>query len=100
MVQLIVLGDSVSISPGSSREVSASFTALVAGTQPINWKILSANGGIDISLNGTSYLDVHESQEIVVNIDDTSWTLDSGLDLELSLSLSSGVNRSVMISVL
>ena len=96
---LIVLGDLVSISPGSSREVSASFTALVSGTQPINWKILSANGGIDVSLNGTSYLDVHESQEIVANIEDTSWTLDSGLDLELSLSLSSGVNRSVIISV-
>ena len=95
----IVLGDLVYISPGSSREVSATFTALVAGTQPINWKILSANGGIDISLNGTSYLDIHESQEILVNIDDISWTLDSGLDLELSLLLSSGVNRSVMISV-
>jgi len=95
----IVLGDLVYISPGSSREVSASFTALVAGTQPINWKILSVNGGIDVSLNGTSYLEVRESQEIVVNIDKTSWTLDSGLDLDLSLSLSPGVNRSVIISV-
>jgi ssDNA-binding Zn-finger/Zn-ribbon topoisomerase 1 len=96
---ILVLGDLVYISPGSSREVSASFTTLVAGTQPINWRILSVNGGIDVSLNGTSYLEVRESQEIVVNIDKTSWKLDSGLDLDLSLSLSPGVNRSVIISV-
>ena len=81
----IALGDMVSISPGSSREVSATFTALISGTQSIQWQILSSNGGIDISLNGTSILDIQESQDIVVNIDSISWTLESGLELDLSL---------------
>ena len=35
----IALGDMVSISPGSSREVSATFTALISGTQSIQWQI-------------------------------------------------------------
>jgi hypothetical protein len=95
----IALGDMVSISPGSSREVSATFTALISGTQSIQWQILSSNGGIDISLNGTSILDIQETQDIVVNIDSTSWTLESGLELDISVSLSPGLNRSVVISL-
>ncbi len=95
----IALGDMVSISPGSSREVSATFTALISGTQSIQWQILSSNGGIDISLNGTSILDIQESQDIVVNIDSFSWTLESGLELDISVSLSPGLNRSVVISL-
>lgn len=94
----IALGDMVSISPGSSREVSASFTALIHGTQSINWEIISSNGGVDTSLNGSSFLNIQESQDIVVSIDDISWTL-SGLELDASISLSSGLNRSADVSV-
>lgn len=96
---IIVLGDSVSISPGSSREVSADFIALIPGSQDIQWEILSSNGGVDISLNGTSVLDIQESQDIVTNIDNITWTLESGLELDFSVSLSSGLNRTVVISL-
>ena len=97
---IIALGDLVSISPGSSREVSASFTRLISGSQSIKWAILSSNGGVDISLNGTSYLEIQESQEIVNDIEQISWTLQDGLNLDVSISLSSGLNRSVTVSVL
>ena len=95
----IVLGDMVSISPGSSREVSATFTALIPGSQSIQWQIFSSNGGTDISLNGTSIIDIQESQDIVANIDSISWTLELGLELDISISLSPGLNRSVVISL-
>ena len=95
----IALGEMVSISPGSSREVSATFTALISGTQSIQWQIMSSNGGIDISLNGTSILNIQDSQDIVANIDSISWTLESGLELDISVSLSPGLNRSVVISL-
>ena len=96
---IIVLGNPVIISPGSSREVSVSFTPLSSGTQSIEWAILGSNGGIDISLNGTSNLDVQESQDIVINIDQIFWTLQDGLNLEASVSLSSGLNRNVIVSI-
>jgi hypothetical protein len=60
---------------------------------------LSSNGGVDISLNGTSVLDIQESQDIVTNIDNITWTLESGLELDFSVSLSSGLNRTVVISL-
>ena len=97
---IIVLGDAVSISPGSSREVSASFTQLISGSQSIKWAILSSHGGVDTYLNGTSYLEIQESQEIVNSIEQMSWTLQEGLNLDVSISLSSGLNRSATVSVL
>ena len=96
---IIILGSPVSISPGSSREVSASFIPLSSGSQSIEWAILSSDGGIDLSLNGTYNLEIQKSQDIVVDIEQSSWTLDDGLNLDFSLSLDSGLNRSVKVSI-
>jgi len=54
----LVNGDFIVISPGSSREVSANFIPLLSGSLVIDWKVSSLNGGVDISLNGSSNLEV------------------------------------------
>mgnify|MGYP001433598522 CR=1 FL=1 len=96
----IINGDSIIISPGSSREVSASFVPLMSGSLTIDWKVSSQNGGIDISLNGSSNVEVRESQQIHVNLDEMQWNFKDGLNVDFSISLTSGLNRSMDINIL
>ena len=52
------LGLPIIINPGSSREVSASFTPDIAGTLNIEWRVHSNNGGGARELNGTFSVEV------------------------------------------
>jgi hypothetical protein len=96
----LVNGDFIVISPGSSREVSANFIPLISGSLVIDWKVSSLNGGVDISLNGSSNLEVRESQDINVELEEITWTFQDGINLDVSIYLSSGLNRSVDLEVL
>tara|TARA_B100000965_G_scaffold387187_1_gene390264 strand:- start:2271 stop:4151 length:1881 start_codon:yes stop_codon:yes gene_type:complete len=96
----LVNGDFIVISPGSSREVSANFIPLLSGSLVIDWRVSSLNGGVDISLNGSSNIEVRESQDINVELDEITWTFQDGINLDVSIYLSSGLNRSVDLEVL
>ena len=71
----LVNGGFISISPGSSREVSANFIPLLSGSLTVHWKVSSINGGIDVSLNGSSNIEVSNSQEIAVELEEITWDL-------------------------
>ena len=74
----LVKGDFISISPGSSREVSANFIPLLSGSLSVHWRVYSLNGGIDVSLNGSSNIEVRNSQEIAVESEESTWNLQDG----------------------
>ena len=95
----LVNGEFISISPGSSREVSANFIPLLSGSLNVDWRIFSLNGGVDVSLNGSSNIEVRNSQDIIVKLEEISWDLEDGLDLDISISLSSGLNRSIGLEI-
>ena len=95
----LVNGEFISISPGSSREVSANFIPLLSGSLNVDWRIFSLNGGVDVSLNGSSNIEVRNSQDIIVKLEENSWDLEDGLDLDISISLSSGLNRSIGVEI-
>ena len=95
----LVNGDFISISPGSSREVSANFIPLLSGSLTVHWRVSSLNGGIDVSLNGSSNIEVRNSQEIAVELEEITWNLQEGLDLDILISLSDGLNRSLGVEI-
>ena len=95
----LVNGEFISISPGSSREVSANFVPLLSGSLNVDWRISSLNGGVEVSLNGSSNIEVRNSQDIIVELEEISWDLEDGLDLDMSISLSSGLNRSMGVEI-
>ena len=96
----LVNGGFISISPGSSREVSANFIPLLSGSLTVHWRVSSINGGIDVSLNGSSNIEVSNSQEIAVELEEITWDLQKGLDLDILISLSNGLNRSLNVEIL
>ena len=96
----LVNGGFISISPGSSREVSANFIPLLSGSLTVHWRVSSINGGIDVSLNGSSNIEVSNSQEIAVELEEITWDLQEGLDLDILISLSNGLNRSLNVEIL
>ena len=93
------LGPPIIINPGSSREVSASFTPDIAGPLNIEWRVHSNNGGVARELNGTSSVEVLNSQTMTLVIDSTTWDLTNGLNSEISLYLSEGRSREVSVEV-
>ena len=94
-----IQGQAIMINPGSSREVSASFTPSSSGSLRIDWKVHSSNGGVATELNGSTVIEVLEPQSIQLVVDSMEWNLEDGLSSELSLYLSEGRAREVEIEV-
>ena len=92
-------GQAILINPGSSREVSASFTPSSSGSISLDWKVHSSNGGVARELNGTTVIEVLEPQSIQLVVDSLEWNLEDGLSSEISLYLSDGRSREVEIQV-
>ena len=92
-------GQAILINPGSSREVSASFTPSSSGSISLDWKVHSSNGGVARELNGTTVIEVLEPQSIQLVVDSLEWNLEHGLSSEISLYLSDGRSREVEIEV-
>ncbi len=94
-----VLGEPITINPGSSREVSASFIPSTAGPMDIDWRLHSPNGGVARELNGSASVEILDSQTMTLVIDSTNWDLTNGLDADISLYLSDGRSRLVNVEV-
>ena len=92
-------GQAILINPGSSREVSASFTPSTFGSINLGWKVHSSNGGVARELNGTTVIEVLEPQSIQLVVDSLEWNLEDDLSSEISLYLSDGRSREVEIQV-
>ena len=89
-------GEYVAISPGSSREVSASLVPTSAGTTSMGWEIVSDDGGVSSQLQGSLELLVYEAQSLDLNFGEVDWTLAGGLHSQISVALSAGeIGRAV-----
>ena len=94
-----IQGQPILIYPGSSREVSASFTPSSSGSINLDWKVHSSNGGVARELNGSTIIEVLEPQSTQIVVDSLEWTLVDGLNSEISVYLSDGRSRVVEIEV-
>lgn len=94
-----IQGESILINPGSSREVSASFSPSSPGSMNLDWQVYSSNGGVARELNGSTVIEVLEPQSIQIVVDTLDWNLENGLNCEISLYLSEGRSREVEIEV-
>ena len=94
-----IQGQPILIYPGSSREVSASFTPSSSGSINLDWKVYSSNGGVARELNGSTIIEVLEPQSTQIVVDSLEWDLFDGLNSEISVYLSDGRSRVVEIEV-
>ena len=94
-----IQGQPILIYPGSSREVSASFTPSSSGSINLDWKVHSSNGGVARELNGSTIIEVLEPQSTQIVVDSLEWNLVDGLNSGISIYLSDGRSREVEIEV-
>jgi len=94
-----IQGQPILIYPGSSREVSASFTPSSSGSINLDWNVHSSNGGVARELNGSTIIEVLQPQSIQIVVDSLEWDLVDGLNSEISVYLSDGRSREVEIEV-
>ena len=92
-------GEYISISPGSTREVTTSFILELPGTNEFNWQlsVLGQSGHTD--LEGNLSIEVSNSQILNLTTDSISWSASEGLEIEVSVFLSEGKARPIILAV-
>ena len=95
----IFQGEYISISPGSTREVSTSFIMELPGTNEFNWQlsVLGQTGHTD--LEGNLSIEVSNSQILNLTTDSISWSASEGLEIDVSVFLSEGKARPILLAV-
>ncbi len=92
-------GNQVEISSGSSREVSVTFTPETNGTMSYHWWLTSSDSQVDASLNGDFVVEVHQPQSIEVSVESYEWSLEGGLSIDASMTLSPGHSRPLLLEI-
>ena len=95
----IFQGEYISISPGSTREVPTSFILDLPGTNEFNWQlsVLGQSGPTD--LEGNLSIEVSNSQTLNLTTDSISWSASKGLEVDVSVFLSEGKARPIILAV-
>ena len=93
------IGQNVSISPGSSREVSVDFDFTTPGGKEMRWDVMSNIGGISLELNGSHYVMILPQQQVELGLESSDWSISEGLELNYWISLSDGPSRDVEVSI-
>jgi len=95
----IFQGEYISISPGSTREVPTSFILELPGTNEFNWQlsVLGQTGHTD--LEGNLSIEVSNSQILNLTTDSISWSATEGLEIDVSVFLSEGKARPILLAV-
>ena len=96
---LSYIGENVSISPGSSREVSVDFEFPAPGEKEMRWDVISDIGGVSLELNGSHYLRIMPQQQVQSGILSSDWSISNGIELNYWISLSDGPSRDIEVSV-
>ena len=92
-------GTQTSISPGSTREVSASFTLSSSGTNNFDWRVSESAVSDNLQMQGNFSIEVMPSQTLNLSIDSMEWTNSDGLKLDASIYLSEGRSRGLILEV-
>ena len=90
-------GSQISISPGSTREVSTPFKLTSSGTNYFDWHLIISGDSDNPQLRGNFTVEVIPSQVLNLTIDSVEWTSSGGLHLETSVFLSDGRSREITL---
>ena len=94
------IGEEVVIEPGSSREVVAIFALSEIGLIDVHWEVISNDSSVSENLSGISQISIEEPQGLYVDILDSSWTFEDGLDISFRTILDEGRGRDVSIELI
>ena len=95
----IFQGEYISISPGSTREVPTSFILELPGTNEFNWQLSVLGQTGDTDLEGNLSIEVSNSQILNLTTDSISWAASEGLEIDVSVFLSEGKARPILLAV-
>ncbi len=95
----IFQGEYISISPGSTREVPTSFILELPGTNEFNWQLSVLGQTGDTDLEGNLSIEVSNSQILNLTTDSISWSTSEGLEIDVSVFLSEGKARPILLAV-
>ncbi len=91
--------ESRTLEVGSSLELGSEHTSTVAGERQIEWRIVSTDSLVAADLAGSISLTIQSSQSLEATISSLGWTLDAGLSVEITTTLSPGESRLVSLEV-
>jgi uncharacterized protein YbaR (Trm112 family) len=97
--EILFSGDDIKIMPGSSKELSTIFIPQIVGNMEFLWHVYSPMGGIDPGLNGSFNVEILEPQSLVLSYNSYEWELSSSLKIDLSLYLSNGAPRPILLNI-
>lgn len=95
----IFQGEYFSISPGSTREVSTNFILELPGTNEFNWQLSVLGQTGHSNLEGNLSIKVSNSQILNLSTDSNSWSTSEGLEIGVSVFLSEGKARPILLAV-
>ena len=95
----IFQGEYISISPGSTREVSTSFIMELPGTNEFNWQLSVLGQTGQSNLKGNLSIQVSNSQILNITADSIFWSASEGLEIDVSVFLSEGKARPILLAV-
>ena len=95
----IFQGEYISISPGSTREVSTSFIMELPGTNEFSWQLSVLGQTGQSNLKGNLSIQVSNSQILNITVDSIFWSASEGLEIDVSVFLSEGKARPILLAV-
>ena len=92
-------GEYISISPGSTREVQTSFTMELPGNNEFNWQLSVQGQPGHTNLEGNLSIEASISQILNLSAESISWSPSEGLEIDVSIFLSEGKARPILLAV-
>ena len=92
-------GEYISISPGSTREVQTRFTTELPGKNEFKWQLEVLGQHGDANLEGNLSIEASSSQILSLTTKSISWSSSGGLEIEISVFLSEGKTRPILLTV-
>ena len=92
-------GEYISISPGSTREVQTSFTMELPGNNEFNWQLSVQGQPGHTNLEGNLSIEASISQILNLSAESISWSPPEGLEIDVSIFLSEGKARPILLAV-
>ncbi len=88
-------GEKTLISPGSTRELVATFSPVENGQNLFRWWVSSDEGNISSTLFGEFSIEAYDSQNILLSLESYEWSDERGLEVSISVILSPGKSRNI-----
>ncbi|MEE2748211.1 MAG: hypothetical protein VX473_07090 [Candidatus Thermoplasmatota archaeon] len=91
--------ESRTLEVGSSLELGSEYYPIASGERQIEWRIVSTDSLVANDLAGTIALTIQPSQSLEASIVSLGWSIENGLSVEVTTTLSPGETRLVLLEV-